>query len=109
MLNFKGSSLADDSAEGGQVRQHLGTLYCPIVFNGTLSQIGSFLDGVLMLCSKFTGKALGVLQARGSRKGQFSDVDADMLRSLSSFIAVLHNSLVKEEVSGWLCRQGGLS
>ena len=41
-----------------------------------------------------------MLQARGSRKGQFSDVDADMLRSLSSFIAVLHNSLVKEEVSG---------
>jgi GAF domain-containing protein len=61
-----------EEADSVHVSQHLGSLYCPIVHKG---------------------KAIGILQARGSRKGQFSDVDSDMLRILSSMIAVLQQFL----------------
>ena len=60
--------------------QHLGSLYCPIICGG---------------------KPTGVLQARGSRKGNFSDLDEQMLKMLSAMVATLHQNL---ERSGMTAR-----
>ena len=55
---------SEDGVSGGgnkRIARHLGCLYCPIISNGI---------------------PIGILRARGSRKGQFSDVDVQMLRAL---------------------------
>jgi hypothetical protein len=64
-----GGAAVDSTPPGSQ---HLGSLYCPIVCGG---------------------KTTGVLQARGSRKGHFSDVDQELLKVLGGMVAALQQNL----------------
>lgn len=59
------------------VRVHLGSMYCPISTNG---------------------KAIGIVKARGNRKGQFSEVDERMLSALSSMVGVLHENMSRNRI-----------
>ena len=79
---------SEDGVSGGgnmRITQHLGCLYCPIISNGI---------------------PIGILQARGSRKGQFSDVDEQMLKALGSMVAVIHDNISRVRV-GSTCDQSG--
>jgi len=66
-----------DSGETNVVRAHLGSLYCPISANG---------------------KAIGIVKARGNRKGQFSEVDQRMLSALSNMVGVLHENMSRNRI-----------
>lgn len=68
--------MGGDSGDNN-VRVHLGSMYCPISTNG---------------------KAIGIVKARGNRKGQFSEVDERMLSALSSMVGVLHENMSRNRI-----------
>ena len=68
----------DDSENSGTVSAHLGSLYCPVLSHS---------------------KVTGVLHARGCRKGNFSEVDEQMLKVLSGMVAVLQESISRTTTS----------
>ena len=69
---LRGARQGDEDAPG--VRQHLGSIYAPIVAEG---------------------RPVGIVQARGNRKGQFAEVDEQLLGVLCGMVGALRENITR--------------